>query len=435
MAEEATPNSEGRAPEGAPRGFSLWRLLGALFRLVLIVGIVASSAALSYYWMTNKPKAQRRPKKPEATLVVAEPVHIESAHVTIDAMGTVTPARTIKLPSRVSGQIVEVSSNFVPGGRFKKGEWILRLDREDYELALAQRESDLTRMEANLRLEMGQQSVAESEYALLGEVANEEDEQLLLRQPQLDAAKAAIDNARAVVEEAQLHLRRTEILAPFNAAVQTRNADLGAYVTPGATLATLVDTDAYWVEVSIPVDELRWIDLEEKTGGAGSLARVYDETAWGEDVFRAGRVAGLMTDIEAQGRMARLLVEVKDPLHLGVEDGARYPLILGAFLRAKIEGKEIQHVMRVQRTALHDGNHVWIMTPEQTLDVREVRSVWSGDEEVYVADGINDGELLITSALAAPVQGMLLRTKEVSSEAEKENTPKTGGARRTADKP
>ena len=49
------------------------------------------------------------------------------------------------------------------------------------------------------------------------------------------------------------------------------------------------------------------------------------------------------------------------------------------------------------------------MQPDGTLDIRKVRPVWSGDEHVCVSQELSDGELLVTSSLSAPVQGIDLR--------------------------
>jgi len=187
--------------------------------------------------------------------------------------------------------------------------------------------------------------------------------------------------------------------------------DIGAQVSTGVALASLVGTDEYWIELSVPVDELRWIGIPGFNSAEGSPARVYHEAAWRAGTHRPGRVVRLMTDIEPEGRMARLLVSVEDPLLLnGTREGQ--PLILGSYVRVEVEGAPLAGVFRVPRTAVHNGNEVWVMNPEGLLDIRTVRIAWSGNEEVYVSDGLEDGEQIVTSDLAAPVQGMALRTAD-----------------------
>jgi RND family efflux transporter MFP subunit len=341
-------------------------------------------------------------------------VRSQAEQVIVRAMGTVVPARSIQLASRVSGQIVEVSPQFVPGGRFQVNDRILQIDQKDYRLAVQQRKSELVTVQRDLKLEMGQQSVAQREYELLGQEVREEDKELLLRQPQLEMAQAAVSVAEAALEKAQLDLQRTVIVAPFNAIVQSKDVDLGSQVSTGTVLASLVETDEYWVEVSVPVDELRWISIPGYNEKSGSTVRVYYESAWGENVFRIGTIERLMTDLEPQGRMARLLVTVKDPLQLHTAAQERHPLILSSYVRVEIAGTEVPDIAKIPRTALREGNQIWLMSPEEKLEIRTVSIVWSGTDHVYISDGFADGTLLITSNLGAPVQGMTLQTADSS---------------------
>ena len=393
---------------------SVWQWLGRVCRLILVVAILTATIGVSYYWLTNQPTTQRRPAETQATLVETIRVGRGPEQIIVRTMGTVIPARKTQLASRVSGQIVEVSPQFAPGGRFAAEEEILQVDPRDYELAVLQRQGDMTGAQAELRLEMGQQSVAQREYELLGQELQNGDEDLLLRQPQLDATEAAISIAQASLEKARLDLQRTVVRSPYNAIVQSRNVDLGSYVAPGASLATLVGTDEYWVEVSIPVDELRWIAVPGLNGTEGAVARVYDESAWGAGAFREGRVERLMTELEPEGFLARLLVTVEDPLQLSAPAEAARPLILGSFVRVEIDGEEIPSVVKAPRTALREGAYVWVMAPDETLEIRRAHVVWGTSDHVFLTEGLEDGDLLVLTDLATPVPGMALRTAEES---------------------
>lgn len=389
---------------------SAWKWAGRLFRLCLLVAIVGVSSGLSYYWMANPPTTQRRPPKPESVLVEVSPVEIGAQQVIVTGMGEVIPAREIQIAAQVSGKVIEVNRHFEPGGQFRKGDTLLKIERKDYELAVQQQTGNLTKVQSDVRLEMGQQAVAKREYEILGETADEEDEELLLRQPQLAAKEAAVSVAEATLEKARIDLERTEIIAPFNALIQTRLVDLGSYVGPGAQLAKLVGTDEFWVEVSVPVDELAWIDIPSGDTKTGAPARVYNIAAWGAEIFREGRVTRLLAEVEPQGRMARVLVTVQDPLDLNATPENRRPLLLGSFVRIEVNGKNVPEVAKIPRTALRDGARVWVMTNDNTLDIRSVEVAWSENDYVYVSAGLSPGDALVVSDLAAPVQGMSLRT-------------------------
>jgi RND family efflux transporter MFP subunit len=397
-----------------PASLLVW--VSQFFRLALAILILGGGVYLARYWMENRPKAQRRPPQIQPTLVDVSRVETTTENVVIRAMGTVEPARTIQLAAQVSGKVVDISPEFVPGGYFKENERVLKIDPRDYELAVQQRQSDLAKAESDLKVEMGQQSVAQSESELLSREVNEEDKELLLRKPQLAMAEASVDSARAALDQAELDLERTVVRAPFNSMIQSRSVDLGSQVSAGMTLANLVGTDVYWIQVSVPVDELKWMNIPGVNSTEGSRARVYYESAWGTNRFREGQVVRLLTDLEPEGRMARLLVSVKDPLHLNSSVDQPQPLILGSYVRVEIQARPLSNVIRVPRTALHDGNRVWVMKPDKTLEIRETEIVWSDNEHVCISGGLTNGDLLITSDLGAPVDGMKLRTADAGSD-------------------
>ena len=120
-----------------------------------------------------------------------------------------------------------------------------------------------------------------------------------------------------------------------------------------------------------------------------------------------------MTELEHQGRMAQLLVRVTDPLDLKRPADQRRPLVLGSYVRVKIEGAPLGDTVQVPRGAVRDGKQVWIMAEDNTLELRSIVVRWSGEEDVFVSEGLNNGDKLILSDIATPVQGMDLRTADM----------------------
>jgi RND family efflux transporter MFP subunit len=325
-------------------------------------------------------------------------------------MGTVIPAREIEIRPRVSGQIMRVSDEFVPGGMFYTGDVLLEIDSSDFELIVQSRLSDVATARSNLELEMGQQSVSRKEFELLGEDIEEGDSDLILRKPQLDAAEANLNRAEASLNQAKLNLERTRVRAPFNAMVKSRNIDLGVQVTPNNPLAVITNTDKYWVRVVVPVEELQWLQIPRPGSGlTGSSARIFNENGWGKTVWREGRIIRLMNSLETQGRMAQLLVEIDDPLSLNAENSELPPLILDSYLRVEIEGKEINNVIALNRDLIRNGNQVWIMDEQNKLEIRDVNIIYLTANTAIISQGLKRGERIISTKLSAPVIGMDLQ--------------------------
>jgi multidrug efflux pump subunit AcrA (membrane-fusion protein) len=104
--------------------------------------------------------------------------------------------------------------------------------------------------------------------------------------------------------------------------------------------------------------------------------------------------------------MARVLISVRDPL--GLDDPVVRPpaLLIDEYVRVTIQGKALDNVYAIPRSALHDGNTLWLVSPDDTLAITSVDVVWGDDRIVLVRDTIRPGDRLIISDLATPVTGM-----------------------------
>jgi hypothetical protein len=165
----------------------------------------------------------------------------------------------------------------------------------------------------------------------------------------------------------------------------------------------------FWVRVSVPVDRLPWISLPDERGEGGAPARIAQRVAEGVEVVREGRVVKLLGDLEPTGKMARLLVEIRDPLGLESEGSdTELPLLLGAFVNVDIQGPALTDVISLPRPALRDNDQVWLKR-EGKLAIREVDVVWTTEDKVYVRGDLTTESAVVVSRIDAPVEGMPLR--------------------------
>lgn len=381
-----------------------------IFKLLIPVIILAAGSALAIWLMQTGPKAKQGKRKPGATLVEVIQAPWAAQTAVISAMGTVIPAREVELRARVKGEVVRMSPNLLPGGLFTTGDTILKLDDTDYRIEIRQLESECASAESEIMLERGNQAIAKQEYEFLGEELSGPDRDLVLRKPQLNKVKASLDGAKASLEKAKLNLSRTEITAPFNSVVISRNVSTGTQVSESTAIAVIAGTDTYWIEVSVPVNQIKWIDIPGRDSATGSAVKIFDTNAWGKNVFRTGRVIKMAAGLETQGRMATLLVEADDPLCLKRENRNRPTLIIDSYVRVEIEGKKIESAVRLDRNLIRGGSHVWTMTSDGQLEIKEVEIVFKGPDSVLVSRGILPGDRIIVTDIPAPVPGMPLRT-------------------------
>jgi RND family efflux transporter MFP subunit len=344
-------------------------------------------------------------------LVAVTDVERGNFRPTIVATGTVRPEQEIVLSPRVSGEIVAVSDAFVPGGFVSEGELLLRIDPADYEATLLQRRSELRQATAELQMELGRQELARKDYQELKGTISSEYETLVLRKPQLDTSRALVESAESAVRRAELDLERTSIRAPFDAHILNREADIGSQVSPGQSLGRLVGVDTYWVETTLPVSDLRWIELPQDEETTGSPVRIRNRAAWPPGTYREGEVFRLIGALENQTRMARVLLTVSDPLaHAPRSDGLP-PLMVGSFVEVRIEGKPIEDVVRVKRDYLRKNDTVWVNDGGQ-LRVREVQVVFRDPDYAYIGAGLSEEDRVVTTNLSTVVDGAPLRLED-----------------------
>ncbi len=370
--------------------------------------MLACGVLLTIWLMQTSPKATPRKKEKNAVLVEVGNLVTFSENLVIQAMGTVLPAQDVEITARVSGEVFTMNPNVLPGGYVEKGDTLFQLDPVDYEITARQLASDVEKAKSDLEIERGNQLVARKEFELLGETVRPEEKNLILRKPQLDILTSALKNARAKYERAQLDIERTTIKAPFNGVIQERFVNIGSQVRVSTPLVRLVGTDEFWVEVTLPVKKLGWLDIPDHLGGTGSRVTVVNESAWGKGVVRQGHIVRLAADLEVKGRLAKLLVSVDDPLLLQTDIERKNPLLIGSYVQVDIEGHRLEDTVMIRRKYVRDGDSIWLMNKDKTLRVRKIDILYKDHDRVYVT-GILDDEKLITSDLPVAVDGMSVR--------------------------
>jgi RND family efflux transporter MFP subunit len=305
-----------------------------------------------------------------------------------------------------------MASTFHPGGYVLKGEPVVMLEREDFEHALAMQEAALQHAEAELAIEQGQRRVAKNEFQMMDEIIDEGSRDLVLREPQLQMARASVASAKAAVAQARLNLSRTRIAAPFDAQVLTREVNVGSQVSPGETLARLAGVDRYWVATTIKLKHLDSIQLPEGVT-PGATARIHHRNAWPKGVYRDGVVDALIGELESDTRMATLLVGVADPLATASDAPA---LIIDSIVEVQVEGKALNNVVRLDRDYVRAGPAVWLYE-EGKLAIRPVTIVTEDADFAYLSSGLENGDEVVTTSLATAAAGVHLKRIEAATNA------------------
>lgn len=386
--------------------------MATLARLGLVVLVLTVGVAVAVVVVRSRPQAVQVPADDSGVLVEVAEVRRLPRRIDVEAQGTVVPAQRVVVQPQVSGRIDVVAANVAPGTILREGDLIFAIEDADFKLAVARATAAVAEAAAQLQLEQGRGRVAEREWELFQDELDAEQKaaSLALREPQLRSRLSAVQTARANLARARLDLERTVVRSPFNAVVLSESIEVGQIVTPQSQAVTLAGTDAFWVRAAVRTDELdqlRVPGLHGAAHGSRALVRLDPEN---DDVL-PGRIFRLLGDLDTAGRMARVLVEVADPLGLesGVGSaGRRGLLLLDSYVDLMLEGAAVRDLFELPRDWLHEGRNLR-MYSEGRLESRPVEVAWRFEDSVCIDSGLNDGELVVTSRLATPIEGMKLR--------------------------
>jgi hypothetical protein len=108
--------------------------------------------------------------------------------------------------------------------------------------------------------------------------------------------------------------------------------------------------------------------------------------------------------------MARVLVEIQNPLQ-PQNPTNNTPLLLGSYVRIDIHAGQLSNVFVIDRTALREGDRIWIAATNQTLQIRQATVLWHSDDTVSITAPVQPGEQLITSDLRAALPDMKINAQ------------------------
>lgn len=372
------------------------KLASPVFKILLPIGIIVGGLVLSSLLKNNGPEAEKQER--EVTLTRVEVVTAEQVNHTlqISARGVVQARKSTQISAEVTGR-VEVDKRLLVGQVFEKGATLLTIDDANYLAAVSEAQSRLAQARADLTSEQARAAQAARDWKALGN--GRAPDALVLREPQLAAAKAREEAASAAVERARLDLQRTKILAPYDCRIVERRVDDGALANVGMTLLAIESADDYEVELPIPLNDYRHL----RKGEDGKLA----------DATYELRARSLSSDAVWEGSDLRSQ-DFIDPATRSISVVAKVPaasregdvrMFTGTFVDALINGSELNRVYLVPREAFVTQTKILIVGSENDLIFRELEVLRYEQDIAVVRGGISAGDRVVITSLGSPVAG------------------------------
>ncbi len=375
----------------------------------LAVGVVLIMGAL-------KPDPEEKEDEIKAIPVLTSVAVTDDVTLSVSAQGEVQPRIKINIVPQVGGKISYMSSSFIEGGRFKKGDLLVRIEPDEYRLRVVQAQANVAQAETTLAREKSEANIAAQDWAEIGR--GEAATALTLREPQMAEAAARLASAKAQLDEAKLYLSRTSLYAPFDGRVTTRAVNQGEFVSVGTRLGEVYSVDVMDVRLPMTNDDLARAGL--------SLGFVAGKNNPGIPVILSANVAGQYAQWQARivrtdsgfdpaTRVLFAYAEVKDPFGAGASGGI--PLAPGIFVTADIQGEALTNMIVIPRAALRGKDQVYVASGD-TLSVKTVAVASSNRQSAIISSGLTAGDQVITSPIRGVADGMKIEMVERSSVSE-----------------
>ncbi len=374
-------------PLEKPPGRSCPKRLPRVFLAFLLAVLVCAAACSG-----EKKKPPPLPVPVLAAAVVQKDVPVE-----LKAIGNVEAYQTVAIKARVGGQIVKV--NFQEGQDVEAGQLLFVIDPRPYEAALQQ-------SQANLAKDRALANKAQADARRYAELIRKQ----FVSHQEYDQARAQAESLAAVVkadevavQNAKLQLSYCYINAPITSRTGNLKANLGNQIKADADSSMLVLNQIQPIYVSFAVPEQN-LPAVKKYLAMGKVK--VDVVVPGEEKHQE---QGLLTFVNNTVDTATGTILLKATF-----DNREKKLWPGLFVNVVVQLTTQAGAILVPSQAIQagqEGQFVFVIKPDLTVEARPVVVERSLDGDVIVKQGLQAGEQVVTTGQLRLVPGAKVEIK------------------------
>jgi multidrug efflux system membrane fusion protein len=351
-------------------------------RVYLVAGAVALVVVLLTIRVVTSRHKAAAPPAPRSVAVAK--VITKDVPLYLDEIGTCTAVETVQVQAQVSGQII--SRDFEDGADVKKGDVLFRIDPRPFEAAFASAQADAALAHATL----ARQTELRSKAVVTGQ--------------DYDTAQASAMKADAAVKAAQVNLDYCTIRSPIEGRTGIRNVDVGNLVGPSSPpLLTVQRLDPIYTDFSIAEPDIPRVRQHLN----GPPLQVLTEAE--NDYLPPRRGELTFIDNAVQPGMGTVRARATTDNH----DRGLWP---AQFVRVRVILETLKNVMLVPSGAVQigqNGPYVFVVKPDSTLDLRQVKPGQKQDGDMtVVTQGVKSGESVVTRGQLQLSPGMKVAAQE-----------------------
>jgi membrane fusion protein, multidrug efflux system len=303
-------------------------------------------------------------------------------NIVLSAIGTVTPLRNVTVSAQIAGNLLDV--NYREGQLVKQGDLLADIDPRPYQAQLSQFEGALARDEAllaNARIDLERYTTLFSQDSIAKQQLDSQKSLVHQNEGTVKADQGQIDNAK-------VNLGYTKITAPFSGRVGLRQVDPGNNVQNGGAIVVITQLKPIDVLFSIPEDSLPPV-LKKMHASEKMQVDAYDRG--GQTKLASGSLASLDNQVDTTTGTVKAKAEFVN------DDESLFP---NQFVNVRLLLDVMRNAIVIPTSALERGSgglFVYVVQPDKTAQVRNIKTGPTEGEKVAVTDGLKVGEVVVTS--------------------------------------
>ncbi|ANF85356.1 multidrug transporter [Pseudomonas antarctica] len=346
--------------------------VGVLLLVALLIGL-----GMHYFGGGHKGK----PPSPGEPVAVV-PVALQDVPVYIDALGTVTPTRSVTVVTQVDGILSSVA--FKEGQHVSKGQVIARIDDRALKAQLAVAKGTLAHDQAVLS--NAQRDLAR--YRDLVKAGSTSQQTLDTQASLVQQQQGTVAADQGNVQNLDVQLSYCTITSPVDGVVGLRLVDPGNYVTTASTTGIVVITqmNPATVVFAVPEDDLGAINQALAHGSVTVLA--YDRNK--KSLLATGTLLALDNQVDTSTGTIKVKAQFDD------SGTALFP---NQFVNARLKADTLRQIAVVPTRAIQHGSKgdfVFVINGDKA-SLRTIKTGPStGDVSAVLDNGVKAGEQVIT---------------------------------------
>ena len=349
--------------------------------VLLVIGILSYPKVKPLFSASGQEQSSGNAMANSVLEVEAVEVGYETIEDEIYSSGTVQANEVVELSTEASGIVTDI---YLEEGReVQKGDLLLKIN--DSEL-------QAQKQRAEFRLNLAEQREDRQKRLLERGGISQED---------YDATLNEVNVLRSEVQLINAQIDKTEIRAPFSGVIGLKYISVGSYIGPNTRIASLQEVDPVKIDFSVPE---RYI----------SRVTVGDEinfTVQGVDSTFTGEVYAIEPRINTETRTLQIRA---------ISENSGQLLVPGAFANITLILDEIDNALMVPTISIIpalNSQKVFVVR-EGVVAEQTIRSGIRTSEKVQVVEGIEQGDVVLTTGLLQVRPGMEVNITEITKSTE-----------------